>query len=113
MIQAPTETETPVELPAEPAAGAGTPSWADDVEGSVSAAAPAAENDGFSEVVHGNRGGRGRGGSEQRGGYRGRGGPRGDGHRGRGRGDGRGRGRGEGRGRGAPRGGAPRGESSS
>lgn len=107
MVQAPTETVTPVETPA---AVTSTPSWADDTPAEVPAPAP--ENDGFSEVVHNNRG-RGRGGSEQRGGYRGRGGPRGDGYRGRGRGDGRGRGRGEGRGRGAPRGGAPRGESSS
>ncbi|KAE9979078.1 hypothetical protein EG328_001110 [Venturia inaequalis] len=115
LVQAPTETETPVEAPAEIPAVTGTSSWADDTpaEPQAAAGAPATENDGFSEVVHNNRGGRGRGGSEQRGGYRGRGGPRGDGYRGRGRGDGRGRGRGEGRGRGAPRGGAPRGESSS
>ncbi|TID20111.1 Transcription factor CBF NF-Y histone domain-containing [Venturia nashicola] len=111
LVQAPTETETPAETPAVTS----TPSWADDtpVEPQAAAGPPATENDGFSEVVHNNRGGRGRGGSEQRGGYRGRGGTRGDGYRGRGRGDGRGRGRGEGRGRGAPRSGAPRGESSS
>jgi hypothetical protein len=111
----PAETEAP-HAPAEVTS---TQSWADDtptpgetswaMEPPVTATAPATENDGFSEVHHGNRGGRGRGGAEQRGGYRGRGGPRGDGYRGRGRGDGRGRGRGEGRGRGAPRGGAPRG----
>jgi hypothetical protein len=112
----PTETEAP-HVPAEPTS---TQSWADDAptpgetsyEPAVAAPAPAPENDGFSEVHHGNRGGRGRGNAEHRGGYRGRGGPRGDGFRGgRGRAEGRGgRGRGEGRGgRGGPRGGAPRG----
>ncbi|KAF1966849.1 hypothetical protein BU23DRAFT_559875 [Bimuria novae-zelandiae CBS 107.79] len=90
----PAETETP----AAPAAVNLTQSWADDTPDAASAA-PAAANtsDGFHEVVHHGRGGRGRGGGGF--GGRGRGGPRGD-FRGRGRG----RGRGDGF-RGAPRGG--------
>ncbi|QDS76892.1 hypothetical protein FKW77_003956 [Venturia effusa] len=73
MVQAPSETEAPPEVSAETPAVISTPSWADDTPApeAAAAAAPATENDGFSEVVHGNRGGRGRGGSEQRGGYRG------------------------------------------
>ncbi|CBX90467.1 hypothetical protein IAQ61_001970 [Plenodomus lingam] len=105
----PTETETPHAA----AAVNSTQSWADDATETAAAAAPApaAQNDGFSEVHH-SRGGRGRGGhpSGERGGYRGRGrgGPRGD-FGGRGRG-GRGRGgefRGRGGFRGPPRGGEP------
>jgi hypothetical protein len=116
-----------------PALAGSTQSWADE----TSAAAESADlanpgvaptnGDGFQEVAHHGRGGRGPRGSGgasrgQRGGSRGsgefkgerRGGPRGgDGFRGRGRG-GEGGFRGEGRGRGGPRGGrgAPRGESS-
>lgn len=98
-----TETETPHAT----APVSSIQSWADDTPEALSTSTPAASNgnDGFHEVVHHNRGGRGRGGphGESRGGYRGRGGPRGD-HRG---GRGRGRGRGDFRGdhRGGPRGG--------
>ena len=96
------ETETPHAT----APVGSTQSWADDAPEGPSTSTPASGNgnDGFHEVVHHNRGGRGRGGphGEGRGGYRGRGGPRGD-HRG---GRGRGRGRGDFRGdhRGGPRG---------
>ena len=100
----PAETETPHAT----APVTSTQSWADDTPEPAATPAPAAGNDGFSEVHH-NRGGRGRGGhSGGDRGYRGRGrgGPRGD-YRG-----GRGRGRGEFRGsRGGFRG-PPRGESS-
>jgi hypothetical protein len=100
----PAETENPhVAAPVT-----STQSWADDTPEPQTTSGAATGGDGFHEVTHHNRGGRGRGGhqGEGRGGFRGRGrgGPRGDfrGGRGRGRGEFRG---GRGGFRGAPRGG--------
>jgi hypothetical protein len=100
----PAETENPhVAAPVT-----STQSWADDTPEPQATPGAATGGDGFHEVTHHNRGGRGRGGhqGEGRGGFRGRGrgGPRGDfrGGRGRGRGEFRG---GRGGFRGAPRGG--------
>lgn len=109
----PAETDTG--LIATPAAMHGNASWAEEVtEGAAAEEKTAIENDGFEQVVHHARGGRGRGGNEGRGrgGDRGRGrGGRGEGRGGGrgGRGDGERRGGGGGRGRGEFRGGRGRG----